>query len=57
MLQEFVSKVCRDMLGRQVVVNIDDILVYSATLEDHNTHDRTVLERLLDNHLFVKAEK
>ena len=45
------------MLGRQVVVYIDDILVYSATLEDHIAHVRVVLERLLENHLYVKVLK
>lgn len=55
--QSFVNEVFRVMLGPQVVEYIDDILVYSATLEDHIAHVRVVLERLLANQLFVKAEK
>ena len=55
--QAFVIEVFMDMLGRQVVLYIDDILVYSATLEDHITHIRAVLEHLLANHLFDKDEK
>ncbi|XP_064833158.1 uncharacterized protein LOC135547865 [Oncorhynchus masou masou] len=32
-------------------------VVKRATLEDHITHVRVVLEHLLENHLYVKAEK
>ena len=49
--QAFINDVFQDMLGRQVVVYINDILVYSATLEDHVSHIRVVLERLLVNQL------
>ena len=55
--QVFVNEVFRGMLRCQVVVYIDDILVYLATVEDHITHFRIVLERLLANQLYVKAEK
>ncbi|KAM9422543.1 mucin-5AC-like [Salvelinus alpinus] len=44
------------MLRCQVVVYIDDILVYSANLEDHIAQVQVVLERLLANHLYVKAK-
>jgi hypothetical protein len=47
--QAFVNKVFRDMLGCQVIVYIDNILVYSATPEDHITDIRAVLECLLAN--------
>jgi hypothetical protein len=53
--QAFVNEVFRDMLGRQVIMYSDDILVYSATLEDHIAHVRAVLEHLLGIHQFVKA--
>jgi hypothetical protein len=49
--------VFRDMLGRCVVVYIDDILVYSTTCEQHVSHVRSVLERLIGYHLYAKAEK
>ncbi|KAI3359007.1 hypothetical protein L3Q82_015391 [Scortum barcoo] len=35
----------------------DDILIYSKTLTDHQLHVRQVLQRLLENRLFVKKEK
>ncbi len=40
-----------------MIVYIDDILVYSRSIEEHIIHVRTVLTRLLQNNLFVKAEK
>ncbi|XP_031679718.1 uncharacterized protein LOC116374078 [Oncorhynchus kisutch] len=54
--QAFVNEVFRDMLGRQVILYIDDILIFSTNLEDHITRVRAVLELLLANHLFVKVK-
>lgn len=53
--QAFVNEVFQAMLVRQVVVYIDNILVYSATIEDHIAHVRVVLGRLLENRLYVKV--
>ena len=47
----------RDMLNRSVFVCIDDILIFSRSLEEHRVHVRQVLQRLLENRLYVKAEK
>jgi hypothetical protein len=55
--QAFVNEVFWDMPGHQVVVYIDDILIYSANLDDHVAHIQDVLERLLENHRCIKAEK
>ena len=38
-------------------VYLDDILIYSPDLVSHRHHVNQVLQRLLDNHLYVKAEK
>ncbi|KAK3548637.1 hypothetical protein QTP70_015934 [Hemibagrus guttatus] len=40
-----------------VIAYIDDILVYSAFLEEHVLHVREVLSRLQQHHLYVKLEK
>ncbi len=45
------------MLDRWVIVSIDDILIYSDTQEEHVRHVRSVLKRLLQHQLYVKAEK
>ena len=55
--QALINDVLRDMLDVFVVVYLDDILIFSQSLEDHVQHVRRVLERLLHNRLFVKAEK
>lgn len=45
------------MINVFVVVYLDDILVFSRSLKDHIEHVLLVLQRLLENRLFVKAEK
>lgn len=55
--QSFVDEILRDLLGQGVVVYIDDILIYSATLVAHVSLVRKVLGRLLEHDLYCKAEK
>ena len=55
--QALVNDLLRDMIDKFVFVYIDDILIFSRNLVEHVTHVRSVLRRLLDNSLFVKAEK
>ena len=52
--QALVNDVLRNMLNIFVVVYLDDILIFSKSLEEHHQH---VLQRLLENRLYVKAEK
>ena len=46
-----------DELNKFEVVFIDDILVYSATAEEHEQHLRVVLEKLRQNQLYAKFSK
>ncbi|XP_078794519.1 uncharacterized protein LOC101163464 isoform X2 [Oryzias latipes] len=55
--QRLVNDVLRDFLNRFVFVYLDDILIYSSDPDQHEHHVRLVLERLLENRLYVKAEK
>ncbi|KAI2661861.1 Transposon Tf2-6 polyprotein [Labeo rohita] len=45
------------MLGRWCYAYLDDILIYSKTLEEHTQHVRAVLRRLLAHQLYCKLEK
>ena len=40
-----------------VAVYLDDIVIYSPTLEDHLVHLEKVFDRLRQNQLYVKKEK
>lgn len=55
--QALVNDVLRDFLNVFVFVYLDDILIFSRSLEEHQVHVRSVLQRLLENRLYVKAEK
>lgn len=55
--QALVNDVLRDMLNHFVFVYLDDILIFSTTWEEHVHHIQSVLQCLLENSLFVKAEK
>ena len=55
--QALVNDVLRDVINQNIFVYLDDILIFSDTLEEHITHVRLVLQRLLENRLFAKAEK
>ena len=55
--QHFINDVLSDYLDDFVISYIDDILIYSNTLEEHHVHVKKVLRKLLENHLVVKLEK
>ncbi len=55
--QDLVNSVLGDMINQFVFVYLDDILIFSPSLQVHTQHVRRVLQRLLENKLFVKAEK
>ncbi|GJP52310.1 hypothetical protein CLOM_g11436 [Closterium sp. NIES-68] len=51
------NDIFRDFLDRFVIVFIDDILIYSKSLDEHVHHIRQVLTRLRQHRLFVKQSK
>jgi hypothetical protein len=52
-----ISKVFMEELDKFVVVFIDDILVYSQSIEEHSQHFRIVLGKLRDHQLYAKFSK
>ena len=52
-----INQVLRDFLDQFVVVYLDDIVIYSNTLEDHHEHLRMVLTRLREHELYAKPSK
>jgi hypothetical protein len=55
--QRFMDYVFLDFLGVFVIVYLDDILVYSETLDAHIIHVKTVLQRIKDHSLVLKPPK
>ena len=46
-----------EFVDRFVVVYLDNIVIYSESLEDHLEHLRKVLSKLREHQLYVKKEK
>ena len=55
--QGLINNVLREHLDQFVTAYLDDILVYSKTLEEHRRHVTAVLEKLAQARLQVKLEK
>jgi hypothetical protein len=51
------NDIFREWLDDFVIVYIDDILIYSNSLEEHAEHLRKVFQRLRENKLYAKLEK
>ncbi len=51
------NELFKPYLDKFVIVYIDDILIYSKTLEEHKQHVRNVMEILRKNQLYAKKEK
>ena len=55
--QQFLNELFRDLLGKGILVYVDDILVYAITLKELRRLTRIVLERMRMANLFFKAAK
>ena len=51
------NDVLKDFLGKFVIVYLDDILIFSKTLEDHMMHIRKVFEKLRKEKLLINLKK
>ena len=54
---DMMNRVFRPFVDQFIVVFIDDILVYSKSMEEHVYHLRTVLQTLRDHQLYAKFSK
>ena len=54
---DFINMVLLSYLDQFVIVFIDDILIYSKSLEEHEQHLQILLRTLKDNHLYAKFSK
>lgn len=55
--QALMNDTFREYLDRFVLVFLDDIIIYSDTLEDHERHLRLALQRLREQRLCAKLSK
>ncbi len=55
--QRYMQKVLQKVLYQFVVVYLDDLLVFSETLEDHHTHLKKIFEIIKKNNLKLSIEK
>jgi len=55
--QRFINKTLAPFLDHFMSAYLDDILIYSDTMEEHTQHVHQVLERLTDAGLHLKPEK
>jgi hypothetical protein len=54
---DLMNRVFQDFLDQFVVVFIDDILIYSKSLEEYEDHLRRVLQRLKEKRMYAKFSK
>ena len=50
---DLMNRVFEEYLDNFVIIFIDDILVYSCTMEEHKLHLKMVLERLREKKLYA----
>ena len=54
---DLMNRAFRPFMDQFVVIFIDDILVYSKSMEEHVYHLRTVLQTLREQQLYAKFSK
>uniref|UniRef100_A0A8C5PY86 ribonuclease H n=1 Tax=Leptobrachium leishanense TaxID=445787 RepID=A0A8C5PY86_9ANUR len=55
--QHFLNDIFRDILDTFLVIYLDDLLIFSRSLQEHEQHVRLVLSRLRQHKLYGKIEK
>lgn len=52
-----INSIFHKEMDQYVVVYIDDILIYSKTLEEHVEHVKNVLQKFKDNKIYANGSK
>ena len=55
--QRLLKHVLQNYIGKFIILNIDDILIYSTTFDDHPSHAAPVLQALKVAHLKIRINK
>jgi hypothetical protein len=55
--QHIMNTIFNDLLRKYVLVFMDDIPIYSSTLEDHVRHLTSVLQIIANNQFFIKESR
>lgn len=55
--QSHVNRCFSDLLDKFVLIYLDDFLIYSDNLEDHEEHVSTVLKRIIESNLAANLKK
>ena len=55
--QHMMNDIFREYLNHFVVIYLDDILVFSSSMEEHTHHVRLILSKLREHGLYAKREK
>ena len=55
--QNVMNKIFSDMIGKTVLIYLDDILIFSKSKREHEEHLRRVLGRLRKHQLYAKLSK
>ena len=51
------NEVLKEFLGKFIIFYLDDILIFSKTLEDHIMHIQKVFEKLREEKLLINLKK
>ncbi|CAF0993937.1 unnamed protein product [Brachionus calyciflorus] len=55
--QRFIDDIFKEFLGKFLMVNIDDIIVYSETIEEHIEHIKQAFDVIRKHNLKIKIKK